>query len=861
MADGETSLHPLHGYIAGQIAGHIKDRHVVIIYDQNEELRPFFRELTGDPATDELKTVTVGQRTAKLCVFDGSFLKVRFAVEPATNGETPKDALIYVPGLKRDDKGSLLMELEKAGTCYRPPALKQLARIVLRRRFTDVAIDEMLKSDALAHADFARMSVDDGNREGPSLLKGIFGVADSQAILTAWIAEEDHDSEIESKRALGELRTVVRTRLGLDLPDNASLSRLRAITARFTLANEFRSGLLPAAELAGQAIDGLRTVPAPETKDQEKTIREICRRLRERYAAAYVSLADRIEGELGLSGDAVSGNALGAIDTFRFEERAVAEVCFRLIAEERFTEARSLIEAKERSFWVDHHVARKTVWEVCRLMIELGLTAAQAGATIAKANGSPAIWVERYVSQSEDGWFRVDRTQRRLETIVPEVEDEIEERALGRVRAIYEEIVRRMAEGFLRALDKSGWSVPDILHQTRIWPEIIASSPRPVAYILVDALRYEIGFELIDRIGRFDEVRLRPAIASLPSITPVGMAALLPGASASFSVVEQNGRLGAVIGGSFLPDLAARQKFAKSQIPDLVDLTLDDALSTNAKALQKKIGNAQIVLIRSTEIDAAGENTSTLYARRIMEGVVEDLARCLQRLAAAGIENVVITADHGHLFFAADRDHSMRVDAPGGDTVDLHRRCWIGRGGATPPGSLRVQGATLGYVTDLDIVVPTSTSVFKAGGDLAYHHGGASLQELVIPVITVKLKTAAGGKAEKNAVSVSHDFAAVTNRIFSIQIELGGTAKSLFDAARTIRPVVVAGDRQVAKAGVAVGATLEGGRLRLEPNIPVTVGFILTDDTVGAVRIQVLDAETDALLYASPKDIPLRLGV
>jgi hypothetical protein len=155
MADGEISLHPLHSYIAGQIAGHIKDRHVVIIYDQNEELRPFFRELSGDPATDELKTVTVGQRTAKLCVFDGSFLKVRFAVELATNGEIPEDALIYVPGLKRGDKGSLLMELEKAGTCYRPPALKQLARIVLRRRFTDVAIDEMLKSDALAYADFA----------------------------------------------------------------------------------------------------------------------------------------------------------------------------------------------------------------------------------------------------------------------------------------------------------------------------------------------------------------------------------------------------------------------------------------------------------------------------------------------------------------------------------------------------------------------------------------------------------------------------------------------------------------------------------------------------------------------------------
>jgi hypothetical protein len=281
----------------------------------------------------------------------------------------------------------------------------------------------------------------------------------------------------------------------------------------------------------------------------------------------------------------------------------------------------------------------------------------------------------------------------------------------------------------------------------------------------------------------------------------------------------------------------------------------------NAKSLQRKIGNAKVIVVRSTEIDAAGENTSTSYARRIMDGVIEDIARALQRLAAAGIEDAVITADHGHLFYASDRDLSMRVDAPGGDTVDLHRRCWIGRGGATPPGSLRIQGAKLGYATDLDIVVPISSSVFKAGGDLAYHHGGASLQEMVIPVITAKLRTNAAAKVEKNAVTVSHDFAAVTNRIFSIQVVLGGANRSLFDTARTIRPVVVAGDRVVAKASVAVGATLNDGQLHLEAGMSVTVGFILTDDAINVLRIQVLDAETDAVLYASPKDIPVRLGV
>ena len=58
--------------------------------------------------------------------------------------------------------------------------------------------------------------------------------------------------------------------------------------------------------------------------------------------------------------------------------------------------------------------------------------------------------------------------------------------------------------------------------------------PRPAAYIFVDAMRYEMGAELAERLGRTNEVQLRPALAALPSITPIGMAALLPGSAASF---------------------------------------------------------------------------------------------------------------------------------------------------------------------------------------------------------------------------------------------------------------------------------------------------------------------------------------
>src|SRR5207237_8312659 len=122
--------------------------------------------------------------------------------------------------------------------------------------------------------------------------------------------------------------------------------------------------------------------------------------------------------------------------------------------------------------------------------------------------------------------------------------------------------------GFTRAMSLANWTVSASLHQTHIYSEVVAERPKPVAYFLVDAMRFEMGVELAERLPKTAEVIVRPAIASLPSITPIGMAALQPGAASSFSVVEQGGTIGARIDTTFLPDLAARKKFASARVPN-----------------------------------------------------------------------------------------------------------------------------------------------------------------------------------------------------------------------------------------------------------------------------------------------------
>lgn len=849
-------MHPLHDYIAGQIGEKIKDRRIVVMYDEREELAQFFTEVVGATDEGELPIGVFAGRTATVVRYDGSYLAIRYAVEAYTSGDNPENVVVYLQGLKRDEKGSLLLELEKLGVHYAQPALQQMARLTLRKRFTDVAIDDLVKNGALTYSDFAKLAEDSGAAEGASILKGIFGQSDTLPLIATWILDDSRDAEIQQKGAVEEFRRTVEAKVGLQLPDDASVSRMRSNVARYILANEFRM------DLTGAAPASIQVIPAPTNDSQEKAIRKIAESLRQtRNADAYESLADQIETELSLNEVSVSGSDLGSIDTFRFEERAVVRECFKLLDGGNATAARALFDARHESFWVERDDTRRGVWRACELMLEMEALASRVEATLAKANGKPEKWVDRYTNDQDGdrGWYRLDQAQRELETLLAAIDDDdLDERAVSAIRAVYDRVARKMAEGFIKVYSGNDWTIPGVVRQTTIWSEFVAKQRKPVAFIIVDAMRYEIGAELAARLEKLGEVKLQPAVAALPSITPVGMAALLPGASSSFSVVDQRGKLGAEIDGSFLHNREGRLSYLEARVPGMVSARLGDVVSWSPTT-KKKLTGAQVVVVLSSEIDGAGEGIDNRYARSVMGGVVSDVARALQKLASIGVENAVITADHGHLFFGAEREESMRLDAPGGAQVELHRRCWIGRGGATPPGSVRVAGSKLGYSSDLDVVLPTSVSVFKAGGGLAYHHGGASMQELIIPLLTVHLNGNAGQKVEKNAVSVKAGFDAVTNRIFSIEIALGGGG--LFAEPRQIRPVAISDGREVAAAKMTSTGPIEGGVVTLDHGMAVNVAFLLTDDEVSHLKIQVLDAETDAVLYTSPADIPVRLGV
>ena len=80
------------------------------------------------------------------------------------------------------------------------------------------------------------------------------------------------------------------------------------------------------------------------------------------------------------------------------------------------------------------------------------------------------------------------------------------------------------------------------------------------------------------------------------------------------------------------------------------------------------------MLVTSQELDRfAEEGEGEEEVRIFMEEVLDRLSKCIRRLTSLDIDNIIITADHGHLF-GESIEGGMRMDPPGGDTVEIHGR-------------------------------------------------------------------------------------------------------------------------------------------------------------------------------------------
>ena len=163
-----------------------------------------------------------------------------------------------------------------------------------------------------------------------------------------------------------------------------------------------------------------------------------------------------------------------------------------------------------------------------------------------------------------------------------------------------------------------------------------------------------------------------------------------------------------------------------------------------------------------------------------MDDMLLELRRAFRVLTQLGVETIIFAADHGYLF-GDELSEDRKIDAPGGDTADLHRRVWVGRGGTADPAYLRAKLSDFGLGGDLEIATPWNFSCFKVkGGTEAYFHGGLSPQESIVPVVTLTPKQKANlGLISEIAWKLEPSSQKISTRFFSVPIK--GVATSLFE--------------------------------------------------------------------------------
>lgn len=845
-------MNPFTAYLHEQLEEKLKERRVVVWYDANREFAPFVEALAGEVDGQGLKQVMLGTVKTGLSVFQGSYFALRLQLEPLLAGNRPSPLVIYLPGEKRDVRGSVLMEWEKAGTVLHGTGftLKRLARNVMRERFSDGVIDDMLAPVGLTYGDIVGLLQQTGGDQG-SLLNIVLIAQDNVAAVAQWVADASFDKRLLEKGAAGELIKLVENRGGFKGLAEAELPSGRQRFIRYLLLSEFRE------DLRCDPPSMLSMIPQPSLKEQREFCRKVLDHLRTRHMAAFQAMADMVEHEFGLAEAGIDAKDLGSIDTFRFEEKAVLYRCGEVLAAGDYTAASELVTVHSGSFWARLDFSRRQAqWEVCDMLAALGGEVTKVEAELARlpASITSRDMLSRYAK--EGGWHRLDLLHRRLEARVARMEEEPEtEKSLNFLRAKVENVLRLMAEKFGQALERDKWTVGNTLHQTRIWSTQVAPLSGKVAVFFVDAMRFEMGTDLAAQVPEAKDMKIEAAISVLPSITPLGMAALLPGAAESYSVVEVGGKLAATVDGQALGEAKARMDHLKARVPDATDITLERLLQDSPSKVQSKIGNARVVVVRSQEIDALGEKNE-LLARNLMDTVIGNLARAVRRLAGMGFERFLLTADHGHQF-SARKDEDQKVEAPLGGTLELHRRCWIGRGAGNTAGTVTVKAPELGYDSNLEFVFPAGLGVFLAGGGLAYHHGGCTLQEMVIPVISFRMK-ASGTEASASQIRIAEHPESVTNRTFGVRLDL--EADLVNREPLQVRLLLVSGGEEVGRAGMVIGAEFkrDTGVLTLPPGSSASVAMVLTRDDVSTLRVVVQDVGTGGVLTES-KAIPVSL--
>jgi len=246
------------------------------------------------------------------------------------------------------------------------------------------------------------------------------------------------------------------------------------------------------------------------------------------------------------------------------------------------------------------------------------------------------------------------------------------------------------------------------------------------------------------------------------------MAALMPGADGVFTLVADGSELAPALAGRVLRNSSERMGLLRESYGDRFrEFPLGALLSMPQKKLQGAVGNADLVVVRTQEIDELGEG-SLYLARKLMSDIIGDVRTATDRLIGMGFETFVYAADHGHVLLPEVAPGSV-AQRPPGEWKMVKRRCLLGSSISSVPGVTVFRAPHVGITGPVkEFVVLSGLSAFVAGQ--GYFHEGLSLQECIVPVVTLQAhgRQPTGKGAEE--VEVRYRAERFTSRVIGVKV-------------------------------------------------------------------------------------------
>ena len=834
----------LREFIRDQFKRRLEAGGCLVIYDGEGRYRECAADLASDACAfiDAGDSIIAGREQALT-----EWLKM---ARPAKSKQ-PRQLVIYVPAPKPEsdeDKCRDPFQIFALGGAAFPESDGDSYQALCRRAKPDFAA----QIEALFQAGVPDFDLVDnvGAGKGWPRMRTLLGVESAAEILVSFLSPAEKQSEALDADASWqtEFREFCADVLGYTIKSKGQKwATLSTELWRFMLFSEF------AFDLPSELPASLRDVPRA-AKTFSTLVLSVCKNLRdsERHHARYMEQADQVAGELKLEAATQGIEDLGVLDTFAFEERSFLRVFVKSALGGDLGKSQKLSVERRASIWVKN-TGRALAWTIAERALELMTKADDLSTELESEGQGVAAIVNFYAKRG----FSLDTLQRSFEQSVADSYggvdglDDLVDAARQKYRAFTETVQSR----FISAVVREGWPASGRVRNTEVFDRWVAPAlqerGRRIAFFLVDALRYELGVELEGLLAKEGACELTPVCAQLPTITPVGMAALMPEADDNLRLTRDGDKLVPTLKGKAVVVPKDRLEYVRSIYGDQCDMIdLDELISMNVspKKKPKLPDTVRLLLVKTTDIDEMGE-VNPAKARELMPRALKDIFAGIGKLKKLGFDDVVIATDHGFVLLPG-QEAGDTVPKPSGDWLQVKDRCLLGSGSANPSVAV-FSRQEVGIRGDFEsYAVPRSFGTFSRR--MPYFHEGLSLQECVLPVIAVRLKKEAESKPSSIEVQVSYK-AGRTNQVTTRLplIDVSVFAGDIFESGEIElrleawgKDAATGQERIIGEPASSDHVHPATGLVRVKPGQAIKVPIRLEEGFNGAFEVRVYDPET-----------------